>query len=60
MESGPKTLLDAAAVIVWAFWRLEKRYQCSNRHPKRQFSIKVGTILEDSPIGLDKWLPVMW
>lgn len=38
----------------------QKRWQCSARHPKRQFSIKVGTIMEDSPIGLDKWLPVMW
>lgn len=38
----------------------QKRWQCSKRHPKRQFSIKVGTIMEDSPIGLDKWLPVLW
>src|SRR4051794_3050006 len=38
----------------------QKRWQCSNRHTKRQFSIKVGTIMEDSPIGLDKWLPVLW
>lgn len=27
---------------------------------KRQFSVKVGTIFEDSPIGLDKWLPAIW
>ncbi len=26
----------------------------------KQFSIKVGTIFEDSPIGLDKWLPATW
>jgi transposase-like protein len=26
----------------------------------KQFSVKVGTIFEDSPIGLDKWLPAMW
>lgn len=38
----------------------QKRWQCSNRHPKRQFSIKVGTIMEESPIGLDKWMPVLW
>ncbi len=38
----------------------QKRWQCSNRHSKRQFSIKVGTIMEDSPISLDKWLPVLW
>jgi hypothetical protein len=29
-------------------------------HPKQQFTVKVGTIFEDSPIGLDKWLPATW
>jgi transposase-like protein len=38
----------------------QMRWQCSVRHPRRQFSVKVGTIMEDSPIGLDKWLPAMW
>jgi transposase-like protein len=36
------------------------RWQCSTHHPKRQFSVKVGTIFEDSPLGLDKWLPAVW
>lgn len=27
---------------------------------KQQFSVKVGTIFEDSPLGLDKWLPALW
>jgi transposase-like protein len=27
---------------------------------KKQFSAKLGTIFEDSPLGLDKWLPAMW
>jgi transposase-like protein len=36
------------------------RWQCSSHHAKRKFSLKTGTILEDSPIGLDKWLPVIW
>jgi transposase-like protein len=27
---------------------------------KKQFSVKIGTIFEDSPIGLDKWLTAMW
>jgi transposase-like protein len=35
-------------------------WQCKNRHPKCQFSIKVGTIFEDSPIPLSKWLAAMW
>ena len=29
-------------------------------HAQAKFSLKVGTIFEDSPIKLDKWLPVMW
>jgi transposase-like protein len=35
-------------------------WQCKARHAKCQFSIKVGTIFEDSAIGLDKWLTAMW
>lgn len=35
-------------------------WQCKTRHPKSQFSIKVGTIYEDSAIGLDKWLTATW
>jgi transposase-like protein len=27
---------------------------------KKQFSVKVGTIFEDSPLGLDKWMCAMW
>src|SRR3954470_10518811 len=27
---------------------------------QKQFSVKLGTIFEDSPIGLDKWLPAIW
>src|SRR5216684_2660061 len=42
------------------FMALRRLWQCKTRHPKAQFSIKTGTILEDSPLGLEKWLPVMW
>ena len=35
-------------------------WKCKNEHPKRQFTAKVGTIFEDSPLGLDKWLPAAW
>ncbi len=27
---------------------------------KKQFTVKVGTIFEDSPIGLDKWMTAVW
>jgi hypothetical protein len=36
------------------------RYKCYGKHAKAQFSLKVGAIFEDSPIGLDKWLCAMW
>jgi len=36
------------------------RWQCSARHDSRQFTAKTGTIFEDSPLGLDKWLMAMW
>src|SRR5205085_3952950 len=42
------------------FLENQSRWQCSNKHPKRQFSIKTGTIFEDSPISLDKWLTASW
>lgn len=35
-------------------------FKCYAKHERQKFSLKVGTIFEDSPIGLDKWLPVMW
>jgi transposase-like protein len=38
----------------------QRRWQCSQKHPRRQFSVKVGTIFEDSPIGLGKWFVAMW
>ena len=38
----------------------QRRWQCRTKHTKRQFSVKVGTILEDSALGLDKWLAAMW
>lgn len=43
-----------------SFVRARRVWQCKTRHPKTQFSIKVGTIFEDSPITLDKWLLTMW
>jgi transposase-like protein len=36
----------------------QRRWKC--RTCKKQFSVKVGTIFEDSAIGLDKWLIALW
>lgn len=38
----------------------QRRWQCRTKHPGRQFSAKVGTIFEGSPLGLDKWFVAMW
>ncbi len=38
----------------------QKKWQCKSAHAKRQFTAKVGTIFEDSPLGLDKWLMSAW
>src|ERR1039457_5390439 len=35
-------------------------FKCYEKHDRQKFSLKVGTIFEDSPIALEKWLPVMW
>jgi transposase-like protein len=35
-------------------------WECKSQHPRKQFSIKVGTVFEDSPISLDKWLTALW
>jgi transposase-like protein len=35
-------------------------WTCEDCPKRRQFSIKVGTIMEDSPLGLDKWIIGMW
>jgi len=44
----------------------EKHYYLQSRRVwkcracRKQFSVKVGSVFEDSPIGMDKWLPAMW
>jgi len=42
------------------FLKNQRKWQCKSVHAKRQFSAKVGTIFEDSPIPLDKWLVAVW
>jgi Transposase zinc-ribbon domain len=35
-------------------------WKCKRAHPGRQFSVKVGTIFEDSAIAMDKWFGAIW
>jgi transposase-like protein len=50
-------ICDSTKVV---FSEKHNRWQCGSHHPKRQFTIKTGTIFEDSPLPLDKWLMAMW
>jgi transposase-like protein len=43
-----------------SFTAKRRVWTCSACTPRKQFSVKVGTIMEDSPIPLDKWLVGMW
>jgi len=37
-----------------------RTWECKNKHSRKQFSAKIGTIFEDSAINLDKWFTAMW
>lgn len=37
-----------------------RMWECKAKHARKQFSIKVGSIFEDSALGLDKWLTAAW
>jgi hypothetical protein len=35
-------------------------WECKSKHQRKQFSVKLGTIMEDSPLGLDIWFAAIW
>ena len=42
-------------------WLAKQRiWKCYGKHTRPTFTLKTGTIFEDSPIGLEKWLPCAW
>jgi len=70
--SDEQTCIDAVAAMRWPdgvrcgfcetdkpyYLDTQKRWKC--RKCRRQFSVKVNSIFEDSPISLTKWLPALW
>jgi len=70
--SDEKVCIEAVAKMRWPdgvecpacsakepYWiKTQKRWKC--RDCRRQFSVKLGTIFEDSPIPLQKWMPALW
>ena len=55
-EDGP--VCDRCGTV--ESYHLAKRRVWKCKGCGRQYSVKVGTIFEDSPLGLDKWLPAVW
>lgn len=55
---GP--VCPACGMVDEKHYYLKTRRVWKCRDCKKQFSVKLGTIFEDSPIGLDKWLPAVW
>jgi transposase-like protein len=71
--SDEQTCIDAVAALRWPdgkptcpacggkeHWYLKRQRRWKCKECWKQFSVKVGTIFEDSPIGLDKWLCALW
>lgn len=51
---------SACGLVDEKHYYLKTRRVWKCRSCKKQFSVKVGTVFEDSPLGMDKWLPAMW
>jgi transposase-like protein len=73
--SNPDNCIDYLAIRRWPngivvcptcgsvkvnFSEKRRTWTCSAHHAKREFSIKIGTVMEDSPIPLDKWMTATW
>ncbi len=44
----------------FSYLTTRRLWKCKNKTCRKQYSVKQGTIFEDSPIGLDKWLAAIW
>jgi transposase-like protein len=72
--SDEQVCIDTVAALRWpdgpicpkcgsgknGYLATQMRWKCKNKECRKQFSVKVGTIFEDSPIPLDKWLIALW
>src|SRR5258707_1514461 len=73
--ADPDVCLNAAIALRWQggpvacptcgsekvhFIAKRRIWRCSQQHERRQFSVKIGTVMEDSPIALDKWMVAIW
>jgi len=73
--SDPDVSLEVAKSLRWSdgvvvcphctsksvgFVATRRIWKCKNKPCRKQFSVKIGTVMEDSPLGLDKWLIAIW
>ena len=72
--SSPARCVEFAAALRWpegvrcptcgggevTYLATRRLWKCRNAHPRRQFSVKSGTLFEDSAVGLDKWFALIW
>jgi transposase-like protein len=72
--SDPSACLDFVAEMRWpngvtcphceskrvSYLSSRRIWKCMNRECHKQFSVKTGTVFEESPIGLDKWMVAVW
>ena len=70
--SDEQVCIDTVAALRWPngpscpacehtehyYLKTQKRWKC--KECGRQFSVKLGTMFEDSPLSLDKWLCALW
>ena len=70
--SDEQVCIDAVAKMRWPngpecpacghkdhyYLKTQKRWKCKECY--KQFTVKLGTVFEDSPISLTKWLPALW
>jgi transposase-like protein len=71
--SNEQVCIDAVAAMRWPdgkatcpacgkqehwYLKTQRRWKC--KECWKQFSVKVGTVFEESPLGLDKWLVTLW
>ena len=49
-----------AALTALPGWRSSAAGSAAPSTPRQQFTLKTGTIFEDSPLPLAKWLPAVW
>ncbi len=57
---GKQVCPHCGSVAAHYFLKARRVWKCREKECRKQFSIKVGTVFEDSPIPLAKWLPALW